>query len=100
MNPISFRSTYVVSKIPSDKLSKLQTFSQEVNDCHSGTEFHMYTIPAEECGSFYVKGLLKAPDAADEKIENYCSTHHIVYDKYQRDCKESCLGLDGYQKMF
>lgn len=100
MNPISFRSIYVVNSIHPHKLLNLQTFSQEVKDCHPGTEFHVYTKLAEECGSFFVKGLLNAPDDADEKIENYCSTHDIVYNKYQRDCEESCLGLDGYQKMF
>lgn len=84
MNPISFRSTYVVTnRNTAEKFSEFQRLAQEEESSHGAKHF-LYTKcidPNEPL--FSAKLTLVAPDSRDNEIEKHCALYGISYSKYK-----------------
>lgn len=84
MNPISFRSTYAVKNIPLEKFSKFQRLAQATQDIYPNeTRFLMESkLEDPKKALFSMKGMLIAPNCADNEIEAYCKHNGINYTKH------------------
>lgn len=84
MNPISFRSTFVVTnRNPIDVFSKFKAIAQEEQSEH-GAEFNLHSKCTDYANLlFSMKGVLVAPNERDKAIESYCQQRGIKYTKFE-----------------
>ncbi|MBR5305115.1 MAG: hypothetical protein IKU37_09845 [Candidatus Gastranaerophilales bacterium] len=86
MNPISFRSTYVVTnKNPIEKFLEFLKLAQEEESSHGAKHFHAAKCIDPNESLFSAKLTLVAPDSRDNKIEDYCARRGISYSKHKTE---------------